>query len=172
MLLTNILVGIAAGALCASMRLGLHLPGHRAMFWLTAVVGVRLMARHRLGATASASAAACMSLALGRNLAGGWLFLPLISAGGALIDTLAGYVDRKSVPLWLVIPLMGLGGVGANLICSIKRLMVPPGAIRVVFGLPFPMGNMVSYAVFGLLAGLVGAMVAVAATKRLRSGDD
>jgi len=168
LLLTNLFVGVAAGLLSAAMRLDLHLPGHRAVFWLTAVVAGRLVARHRFGATASASAAACMSLALGRNLAGGWMFLPLVSAAGALIDTLAAFIERKAVPLWLVVPLMGLGGLGANLLCSIKRLLVPPGAIRAVFGVPFPLGNMVSYAVFGLLAGLIGATIAVAATKRRR----
>jgi len=168
MLLINLLVGAAAGLLSASMRLDLHLPGHRAVFWLTVVIAGRLLARHRLGATASASAAACLSLALGRNLAGGWLFLPLVSAAGALIDTLSAFIERKSVPAWLVVPLMGLGGLGANLLCSIKRLLAPPRAIRVVFGLPFPIGNMVSYAVFGLLAGVAGAVVAVVAMKRLR----
>ncbi len=173
MLAANLLVGAAAGAVAASMRLNLNLPGHRALFWLPAVIAGRLMARHRLGATAAASAAACVSLAMGRNLAGGPLFLPLISAAGALIDTLAGFVERRPIPLWLIVPLMGLGGLGANLICSIKRLLMPPGAVRAVFGLPFPVGNMASYAVFGLLAGLGGALVAVLAMKaKARSAQD
>ena len=168
LLAANLLVGFAAGVLNASMRLDLHLPGHRALFWLTVVVAGRLSARHRFGATASATAAACMSLALGRNLAGGGLFLPLVSAAGTLIDTLAAFIERKSVPAWLVVVLMGVGGLGANLICSIKRLLIPPGAVRVVFGLPFPTGNMASYALFGLLAGLGGALIAVGAAKALR----
>ena len=165
MLAVNLLIGAAAGAVAASMRLNLNLPGHRALFWLPAVIGGRLMARHRFGATAAASAVACVSLAMGRNLAGGPMFLPLVSAAGALIDTLAGFVERRPIPLWLIVPLMGLGGLGANLICSVKRLLMPPKAVRVVFDLPFPVGNIASYAIFGLLAGLGGALVAVLAMK-------
>jgi hypothetical protein len=57
-----------------------------------------------------------------------------------------------------MIPLLGAAGLLANLACFAKRAF-PPSALKphLLWGLSGPWASLVSYALFGMLAGLIGA---------------
>ena len=173
MLLTSAAVGALAGLICAHARLHLGLPGHKALLWLAPIVAARLLGRHPVGATAGASAAACASLASGGNLAGGAMFLPLVALAGAVLDAIVAFAERWRLGPWRLIPLLGLGGLAANLLCAVKRLLVPLRAHHLILGISGPFATVLSYAFFGLLAGLIGAGVAASvstAVSKRRTG--
>ena len=170
MLLANMAVGVLAGLAVAHLRLGLGLPGHKLLLWMTPVVVARLLARHPLGAAAGALSAAGVSLGFGGNFAGNVLLLPLVVVAGALIDGCVAFADRRRLPVLLRVPLVGVAGMTAGLVCAMKRLLVPVVHTHALFGLADLPARMVSYAVFGLVAGLVGATVAVAIQTLMRRG--
>ena len=159
-LLFNLAVGVLAGLLAACGRLHLGLPGHKALFWLTPVLVARMLSRHTVGATAGVCAAACAALALGGSFAGPMICLPLVVAAGGALDALAALADRRRTSAWLTIPLLGLGGAAANLLCAVNRLILPVRRGHVFLGLTGPQATFLSYATFGLLAGLAAAAVA------------
>ena len=158
-LMVNLSVGILAGLAITHLRLGLGLPGHKVLLWMTPVILARLLSRHPLGATVGVVSAACVSLGLGGNFAGGVLYLPLVGVAGVTVDAFIAFADRHRLAAWLFIPLVGLSGMSASIICAIKRLLVPVVHSHVVFGLGAPFGRIVSYLLFGLLAGLIAATV-------------
>ena len=158
-------VGAAAGLVAGQLRLHLGLPGHKVLFWLTPVLAARLIAGGPAGATAGALAAAVATAVAGGNLAGSLVQLPLIGVAGLVIDAAAWLAERRG-PTALVIPLMGLAGLVANLVCFGKRLLAPWGqAGHWLWGVDV---RLFSYALFGLLAGLLGAALAYAVMRRLR----
>ena len=163
--LANVAVGVLAGLAVTHLRFGLGLPGHKVLIWMTPIIIARLLAGHPIGATTGALSAGCVSLGLGGNFAGNILFLPLVGVAGIIIDSCIAFADRQRLSGWLLVPLMGLSGMVGGIICVAKRLSVPIVHTHVVFGLGGPLGRAVSYALFGLAAGLVGATVAVVAQK-------
>lgn len=167
-LATNMSVGILAGLFMAHFRLGLGMPGHKAMFWLMPVIAARLLKPHTIGAASGACTAAVTSMALGGNLAGGFLFIPLVALAGGLIDVVILWSSHLKLSPWSLIPLLGVGGLAANLICAIKRILVPQLNHHQLLGLSGVTAQIMSYAIFGLLAGLVGATLAVLATHTTR----
>ena len=164
-LLTNMSVGILAGIFMAHVRLGLGMPGHKALFWLLPVITARLLKPHTIGAAAGACTAAVTSMALGGNLAGGYLFIPLVALAGGLIDVIIFWSNRLKLSPWLMIPLLGAGGLAANLICAIKRILAPQFNQHYLLGLSGIPAQIASYAIFGLIAGLVGTSLAVCSMK-------
>ena len=169
MLLANVAVGVLAGLLVSHVRLQLGLPGHKALFWMVPVLAARLFAPHLLGATAGASAAACTALAMGENLAGGILYLPLVPLAGAVLDGTVALAERRRLRWWWTIPLLGMGGMAANLLCAMKRLLTPLRNSHLLFGLDGLAATILSYAFFGLLAGLAASTLA-ALWKAARAG--
>ena len=165
MLAANVAVGVLAGLAVAHIRLGLGLPGHKVFLWMTPIIISRLLARHPLGATAGALSAGCVSVGLGGNFAGGLLFLPLVGVAGMLVDVCITFADRKRLAAWLLIALVGMSGMAASVLCAGKRLLVPVVHTHVVLGLSGPLGRILSYAMFGLAAGLVGGSVALGIRK-------
>jgi ABC-type thiamin/hydroxymethylpyrimidine transport system permease subunit len=160
MLLANVAFGVLAGLLAAHVRLHLALPGHKALFWMTPVLLARLLSRHPLGAMTGACAAACSSLAFGGSFAGGVVYLPLVVAAGGVLDALVAFAERRRLPALAAIPLVGLGGLVANLFCAANRLLVPVRKDHLLFGLSGWPATVLSYALFGLLGGLLGAALA------------
>ena len=160
MLATNAAVGVLAGVAAAHIRLGLGMPGHKAMFWIIPVLLARLAYRHPLGATAGAGAAACTSLALGGHLAGQALFLPLVAAAGAVLDTAVLFAERRKLGIFWLIPVLGVAGTAANALCLVKRMLAPRPHVHWLLGLADPWASVVSYAAFGLLSGLTAAILA------------
>lgn len=153
-------VGALAGLCMAHVRLHLGLPGHKALCWMIPVVVARLLYRHPVGATTGACAAACAAIALGGNLAGGFLFVPLVALAGGVLDGAAAVAERLRLSPRGLVALLGAAGAAANLLCALKRLLVPQGGLHVLWGLTGVAAQLVSYAVFGLLAGLAGAAIA------------
>lgn len=167
-LLTNVSVGVLAGLVMAHVRLNLGLPGHKAMFWLTPVIAARLLKPHVAGATAGACSAAITSMALGGHLAGGFFFIPLVALAGGVIDAIILWSKHLKPSPWLLIPLLGVGGLTANLLCAVKRMLVPQLHHHCLLGLTGPAAQLVSYAIFGLLAGLLGSSLAVLAERYVK----
>jgi len=162
-------VGVLAGVAMAHARLHLGMPGHKALFWMIPILVARLLYRHRVGATAGACAAAGASLALGGNLAGGVLFVPLVALAGGLLDAAAAWGERRALPVAMRIGLMGAAGAAANVLCAAKRLLTPQLNAHALLGLRGLPAQLLSYALFGLLAGLTAAAVAAAATAARRA---
>ena len=161
MLIASLAVGVIAGLLAAHVRLHLGLPGHKAVFWMTPVLLARLLGRCRAGATAGALAAAFTSLALGGNLAGGLIGLPLVGVAGLLFDTVIGYIEKHKITILMKIPLVALCAMSANIIMLAKRGLGSLGAApHFLFGVSGFWFELLSYAFFGLLAGLVAVTTA------------
>jgi len=162
-MLASVAVGVLAGLVAAQVRLHLGLPGHKALFWMAPVLVARLLGRHPLGATVGASAAACTALGLGENLAGGLLYLPLVALAGTVLDVAAGLAERRHLSARWLVPLLGASGLAANVLCAAKRLLTPLKNTHFVFGVEGAWATVLSYALFGLLAGVGGAALAVLA---------
>ena len=160
----NLAVGALAGLLTAHGRLGLAMPGHKALLWLTPILVARLLARHPLGATGGATLACCTCFLVGGNLGGGFMLLPLVMLAGGLLDVAVRACRRWSLPVWLSVPLLTAAGAAANVICAAKRLGIGSGRMRAVWGLTGPWAQIVSYALFGAVA----AIIAVSAAAGLR----
>jgi hypothetical protein len=162
-------VGMLSALVAAHVRLHLGLPGHKALIWMTPIVFARLLTRSKPGATAGVSAAAITSLGLGAPLAGGPWGLPLIALAGAVLDTAIWRIEKHSLPLVITVPLIGLTAMFANLLCLAKRMANPVGAFShdAVAAWWF---RPVSYAAFGLMAGLMAATAAAVARRKQHRG--
>lgn len=156
------LVGVAAGLAAAHIRLHLGLPGHKALLLMTPVVFARLILRSPVGATGGMLAAALSSLAAGGGVIGATLHLPLVAVAGGMFDVAIGLAERWRVSARWAIPLVGLAGLVANLVMLTERLMMPLFEWHQLFGASAFATRAISYAFFGLAAGLVGAGLAAA----------
>ncbi len=151
-------VGFIAGLLAASLKLNLRLSGHKAIIWMTPVIAARLLGRCRIGTTAGVFTAAFVSLGSGGNLAGGLLGLPLVGAAGALVDTCIFRLEKHKASALNTIVVIALAAMLANLNCCFKRLLAPAGiAPHDVLGGASVLLRVMSYALFGFLAGLIAA---------------
>jgi hypothetical protein len=161
MLLASISVGVIAGILMVHIRLHLGISGHKGLFWITPVLAARLLGRCKAGASAGALAAATTCIGLGGHMGGGWLGLPLIALVAVVWDVVIHQVEHGALPWFLMIPLIALLGAGGNLIVLGKRLLAPPGPNAIhIFGFSGLGFDVVSYAVCGLVAGLIAVLVA------------
>jgi len=171
-LLFNIAVGIIAGVLAAKVRLHLGLSGHKALFWMVPILTARLTWRSPIGATLGASTAAGASLALGGNLAGGLPYVTLVFLAGGVLDAAIAFAqDRNFRPIAFILTL-AMAGMLANIFCAAKRLVTPVFHHSVIPGLSGPLATILSYAFFGLLAGLVGTALGLSAARLSRGGHE
>jgi hypothetical protein len=160
-------VGIGVGVLMSCGRLHLGLPGHRALLWMVPIVVARLLTRCPVGGTGGTLAAALTSLALGGRFAGGFIQLPMVVFAGAVLDLAAGLAERRRLSARWAIPLLGVGGAAANLLCFFKRLAAPAGpGMHRVLGASHVWTDLGLYAIFGLTAGLLGAAAAYLLKRR------
>jgi hypothetical protein len=156
--LSVIAVGILSGTLVAFARTPIHLPGHKVLLWMAPVLATRLMTRRGAGASVGALATAMTTLALGGRLAGGVASWPLVILAGGVIDLGANFCERRDISLWRqVLVLTGACMVG-SLICFLKRLFDPVGAFFSAGNIEDLLTAAGSYALFGFLAGMLGAM--------------
>ncbi|MFB3890559.1 MAG: hypothetical protein ACE15C_00905 [Phycisphaerae bacterium] len=70
--------------------------------------------------------------------------------------------DRPRLAWYRALPIMAVGGLAANLLCMVHRLGSPAGAMRGAWGTSGLVALALSYAAFGLLAGMGGAAAACA----------
>jgi hypothetical protein len=165
-------VGVIAGCLAASLKLHLGLSGHKALIWMTPVIAARLLGRCRVGTTAGAFTAAFVSLGAGGNLAGGLPGLPLVGAAGALIDACIFQLEKHKASAATTVVAIALAAMLANLICCFKRLLAPAGiAPHDVLGGASILLRVMSYALFGFLAGLIAALGAFALRRERKTND-
>jgi hypothetical protein len=157
----HLAIGVLAGVAAAHIRLHLGIPGHKALLWMLPVLVIRLRYRHFAGATAGASVAAFTSLALGGNLAGSGvgLGLALVPAAGAILDWAVAWVERLRLSPARMIPLIASAAMAANLVCAVKRLAAPAVGRHVLLGIADPFASIISYALMGLLCGLLAGLL-------------
>ena len=160
-------VGVLSGLLAGHVRLHLGLSGHKALLWMTPVIFARLVSRSRAGTTVGAFAAAATALGVGGHIAGGFWGLPLVVLAGAVVDVVIGCIERVQLPCLLAIPIIAVAASAANLLCFVKRLLMPPGVGHAINAAWWH--KPVSYAFFGLLAGLIAATAACIAGKARKS---
>lgn len=169
MLMASMAVGVLAGVFMAHIRLNLGMPGHKALFWMIPAVLARLLGRCKAGTTATVLSTAFTSLALGGNLAGGWLGLPLVGFAGGFLDLVINFLEKRKICFFLVILVVGVTGIFANLLCLLKRLLLPAGVnMHVFWGISGVWFKIASYAFFGFLAGITGSVIAFFAIKAMR----
>ena len=151
--LATAMVGVLAGIVVAYARMPLHLPGHKALWWIPPVLLARLVTRRKLGASIGATTTVLTTLSLGGRLAGGVVGMPLVILGGVVLDVAANEVRRRPNAVLRAVLLLGAAGAAGNLICFIKRLLEPSGEF-------FSTGNLrdvswaaMTHAVFGVSAG-------------------
>jgi len=158
------LAGLAAG----SVRLGLGLPGHKAVMWMAPLVAARLIFRSPIGGSAGVLAASLGTMAAGGQMAGAAMHLPVVVLAGGVLDVAVHFIQRCRLGAVWAIPLMGLAGLAANLVMLGKRLLAPSFQVHHFFWTSGLAARCLSYAAFGLAAGLAGAGVGWAIARRRR----
>ena len=91
--------------------------------------------------------------------------MALIAVAGIVLDAAAAFATRRHLSVALTVMLLGAAGMGANLLCAAKRLMTPVYGHSIILGLSGPAATITSYAIFGLLSGVVGAALGLSAAK-------
>jgi len=153
----NAAVGVLAGVAVACARTPIHLPGHKAIFWMAPVLIARIITRARGGALVGTTAAATSALCLGGRIAGGIAFLPLVLLAGATLDAGVEFANRRPLPLWQKLLVLGTAGLVGNMFCFVKRLFDPMGSLLSAANLKEIAVFAASHALFGLLAGVLGS---------------
>ena len=164
-LLLSIVAGAVAGVLAAQIRLHLGLPGHKVLFWMVPILAARLLWRCPVGATMGATTAAGTSFALGGNLAGGFPYVALVVLAGGVLDAVVAFAHARRLSTASTVLLLTAGGMAANLLCLTKRVLTPVYNHLPILGIPGPLATFMSYALFGALAGLLGATLGLSAAK-------
>ena len=156
-LLMAFVVGAAAGLLSACVRLHLGLPGHKAVLLLAPVIAARFTLRLPAASTAGMAAASLASCAASGSLVGAAPQLLFFVLAGAVIDLAASFANRRRLATVWLIPLAALAGLAANMILLLARLIAPLFRYHALPGLSALGTRVFSYALFGLIAGAVGA---------------
>jgi hypothetical protein len=133
------------------------MPGHKALFWIAPALACRLVTRARAGASTSVLGTVVTTFLLGGQLGGGWFMMPLLAAAGATLDAGAWIVERYRYRLIAALPVLAMTGLAANLICFIKRLFDPVGALFSAGDIQDLLVACGYHALFGAAAGIVGA---------------
>jgi len=156
------MVGVLAGIVVAYAQMPLHLPGHKALWWIPPVLVARLVTRRQLGASIGATTTVLTTLSLGGRLAGGVVAMPLVILAGVVLDVAANKVERRPKAILRAVLLLSTAGAAGNLICFIKRLLEPSGAFFSTDNLRDVSWAGTTHAVFGFAAGALGAILAYA----------
>ncbi len=157
--LLMVCVGALSGIAVACLRTPLHLPGHKALFWMVPVITARLSTRARSGASIGALATVVCTVGLGGRLAGGPTMMPLVVAAGVVIDVAVVYLENHNARFFRRLWIMAVAAAIGNLICFAKRTFEPMGGY-------FSSGNVTDmltvaayHAFFGLLSGMSGSVL-------------
>jgi hypothetical protein len=152
-------IGVLAGVAVAFARTPLQMPGHKVLYWMIPVLAARLRTGARAGATAGALSAAATTLSLGGRIGGGGvIMMPMVVLAGVILDWAVESNERENPPLWRCLLFLSLAGAAANLACFVKRIFEPSGAVFSVGNLEDMLYVAGSYAFFGFVAGLLGAL--------------
>ncbi|MFH1615568.1 MAG: hypothetical protein ABIG61_10860 [Planctomycetota bacterium] len=166
MLLVSVSVGVLAGLLIALVRLHLGMPGHKAFLWMTPALIARLRSRCRIGAAAAALSTALTTYSLGANLAGGVAGMPMIMLAGLILDGVVNLLEKNRISGIVMILVLGLAAAAANLLCLVKRMILPTGLNpNFIFGVSGLWFKLFSYTFFGLISGIVAAVISTRRTE-------
>lgn len=161
MLLVSISVGVMAGLFISLVRLKLGMPGHKAFLWMAPVLVARLLGKCKVGTTAGGFFAALTTYSMGANLAGGVIGMPMIVFAGIILDWTVNFLEKNRITGGGMILLLGLAGIIANLVCLAKRMILPTGLNpHFILGVSGFWFRLFSYALFGLLSGIVASISA------------
>jgi hypothetical protein len=153
-------VGVFVGLFVSIVKLHIGVPGHKAVLWMTPILVTRLASRCKIGATVGSCSTAFTVFALGENLAGGIIGLPLIGLAGVILDYTVRMIEKVKFPVFLSILTLGFGAMTANIICLGKRLGMPLLAgTHAFFIYSDLLSRLISYALCGLLAGMLAAVM-------------
>ena len=83
--------------------------------------------------------------------------MPLVVLAGVVLDAAIQTGERRHLARWQQVLLLALAGTVGNLICFVKRLFDPLGAFFSVGNFNDMLTAAGSHALFGFLAGLLGA---------------
>src|ERR1700722_4560754 len=89
-------VGILSGIAVTYARTPMHLPGHKALWWMAPILATRLLTRRRAGGSGGAIAAAVSTILLGGRIAGGTAYTPLIILAGGVLDLAVRFIERST----------------------------------------------------------------------------
>jgi hypothetical protein len=156
-------VGVLAGIVVAYARTPLHLPGHKALFWIPPILAARLLTGRRAGASVGALSTILTTLALSGRLAGGPVAMPLVLVAGLVLDLAVAVAQRRPGLQWRTVLLLSSAATAANLICFLKRVWETTGAFFSTGNLEDLARTAAWYACFGFLAGAIGTAFAYAA---------
>jgi len=154
-----VVIGALAGLVATQTRLHLGWAGHKGFLWLAPVILARLVSRTDVGATAGSLAAAVASMMCSTPLGGGIGYWPMAGVAGALLDAAIGFTERRRLCAAWAIALVGMAGMAANLVMLGGRMVTPLLQFHAFLGIGGMGGRALSYAFFGLLAGLVAAAI-------------
>jgi hypothetical protein len=150
-------VGILAGIVTTFARTPIHMPGHKVILWMAPILATRLVTRTRAGTSFGTFSTATTALSLGGRIAGGIAMMPLVVLAGVVLDGAVQFGQRRNFTRWQQVLLLALAGAIGNLICFVKRLFDPTGAFFSVGNFNDMLTAAGSHALFGFLAGLLGA---------------
>jgi hypothetical protein len=159
-LLLAIVIGGLAGLAFGVTKNPLSLPGHKAVLWIVPVLTVRWVYGCWGSGIVGAMAAAVVAMTFGEAIAGPRMFLPLVLLAGAALEATVAIARGWRLRWWAALPLAALGGLVANVLCFVHRLVGPWHARHSVLNIPGPGGFLLSFAMFGLMSGLIAAALA------------
>ncbi len=164
-------VAILSGIAVTFARMPLHLPGHKVLWWMAPLLAARLLTRTPAGSTVGSIVVLATTLSLGGRIAGGPFFAPLIIPAAALLDLAIRLSERGNYALWQRVIVFALAGMLGNGLCSIKQILEVAATASTTGRLNDLSIAVGSYAVFGLVAATVGAVVGFGLL-RLRAPDE
>lgn len=157
--LTIAAVGALAGVMVAYARIPLHLPGHKALFWIPPILTARLLTRLRFGALVGALATVVTTFSLGGRLSGGGAGMSLVILAGIVLDAAASLARPLRPTGWRLFILFASAGALANLVCAAWRLFEPYGQFRSTGNIEELRWVALSHATFGLAAGALAMLL-------------
>jgi hypothetical protein len=150
-------IGALAGVMLTFFRQPFHLPGHKVIWWMPAIIATRLRTHLRGGATIGTISALCSAGLLGGRMPGGDLILPMAAVSGVLLDWVADRLDRKNASLPYRLIWLSFAGLIGNLMCMPLRLL----SIGSHVAAGDAMSTIASFAIFGIIGGAIGCLLSM-----------
>lgn len=88
--------------------------------------------------------------------------MPLVILAGLILDVTASAALRRPIAKWRALLLLSSGAAAGNLVCFVKRLFESVGPFFSTSNIQDLRWAVMSYVLFGFLAGATGAAVAYA----------
>ena len=162
------LIGVIAAVLHAKLRLGIGLPGHHGLEWMTALLFARCTSDRAWVAVVVALGASAGETVLATNAGHLAKAVPMYLLNAALVDLLyrATPLRLRSVPVAALIAALAYAAKPATMLGVAWLIDTEFGFMR--HGTVFPI---LTHAAFGLIGGACGAILARGVYAIRRPGD-